>query len=106
VVFGLALTLSGGPMGFYPVATARRESVGHWAQAWARRYPMFALATSFSFGALIGHFFWTPGIRLRSSDKPVLNRCDSRTPYLIPNGTQESVHRKVQGSNPCPGGHF
>src|SRR5260221_649936 len=32
--------------------------VGHWAQAWARRYPLFALAISFFFGALIGHFFW------------------------------------------------
>ena len=32
--------------------------IGHWAQAWARRYPLFALAISFFFGAMIGHFFW------------------------------------------------
>jgi hypothetical protein len=56
VVFGLLLAVT--------IANALllgRKSdtyVGHWAQAWARRYPQFALAISFFFGALIGHFFW------------------------------------------------
>jgi len=62
VVFGLALTLlaANGIL----ISRNSETSVGHWAQAWARRYPMFALATSFFFGALIGHFFcdtWNPG---------------------------------------------
>jgi len=56
VVFGLVLTIVAAD-----AILARRgidTSVGHWAQAWARRYPAFALAISFFFGALIGHFFW------------------------------------------------
>jgi len=56
VVFGLALTLLAAD-GIL-ISRNSETSVGHWAQAWARRYPTFALATSFFFGALIGHFFW------------------------------------------------
>ncbi len=56
VVFGLVLTL----LVANAIMAGRRidTSIGHWAQAWARRYPSFALAISFFFGALIGHFFW------------------------------------------------
>ena len=56
VVFGLALTLlvANGIL----IGRSGETSVGHWAQAWARRYPLFALAISFFFGAMIGHFFW------------------------------------------------
>jgi hypothetical protein len=32
--------------------------VGHWAQAWARRFPAFALAIAVVIGALVGHFYW------------------------------------------------
>ncbi|HKV88865.1 MAG TPA: hypothetical protein VJT78_12785 [Candidatus Dormibacteraeota bacterium] len=56
VVFGLLLIV----IVVDAVLITRREDTyfGHWAQAWARRYPAFALAISFFFGALIGHFFW------------------------------------------------
>lgn len=56
VVFGLIFTV----VAVDAILMGRRDDtyVGHWAQAWARRYPLFALAISFFFGALIGHFFW------------------------------------------------
>lgn len=56
VVFGLILSV----LVADSVLIGRRANtyIGHWAQAWSRRYPIFALAISFFFGAMVGHFFW------------------------------------------------
>ena len=56
VVFGLVAVLAA--VNVILMNRSQDSSVGYWVQAWARRYPAFAFAISFFFGAMIGHFFW------------------------------------------------
>ncbi len=40
---------------------ARRygQLIGHWVQAWARRFPVLAFLLAMVLGMLIGHFYWS-----------------------------------------------
>lgn len=35
------------------------QPVGRWVQAWARRFPVFALLLAAILGMLLGHFYWS-----------------------------------------------
>jgi Zn-dependent protease len=35
------------------------QLIGHWVQAWARRFPVLAFLLAMVLGLLIGHFYWS-----------------------------------------------
>lgn len=65
-----------------------RQLIGHWVQAWARRFPILAFLLAMVLGLLIGHFYWS-------------------TPPLCPTGTngqvlQAGTDRDCVPPNPGP----
>lgn len=47
--------------------------IGHWVQAWARRFPVLAFLLAMVLGMLIGHFYWsTPPVCPTAANGQVL----------------------------------
>jgi hypothetical protein len=56
---GLVVLLGGLTVADAVFARRYGQLIGHWVQAWARRFPVLAFLLAMVLGLLIGHFYWS-----------------------------------------------